>query len=293
MIARPPVRTQFLIFTLFGEYILPEGRDAWTAGLLQLLNLLEVSERAARSTLSRMAEKGWLTSERAGRHSRYALTPRGIRLVKEGQVRIFEPRRTTWDGLWHMLVYSIPEGKRRLRGKLRQRLGWLGFGRLAPGTWIAPTDRREEVRLQLEDLGLMAYAQYFSGLRLHFADNAEIVRRCWDLETLNRDYAAFLDTYEPVFQRVRGEDHRGRPMPPAEHFVLHFWLTLGYTQFPRRDPNLPPALQPAGWLGTRASQTFQEFHQLLKEPSDRFVNELVTAQPDGNRRSGPRNPARP
>ena len=293
MIARPAVRTQFLIFTLFGEYILPRGGSAWTAALLQLLGLLQVSERAARSTLSRMTQKGWLASARVGRNSRYSLTPRGMRVVKEGEVRIFEPRRTTWDGLWHMLVYSIPEGKRRLRGRLRERLGWLGYGRLAPGTWITPNDRREEVRAQLEDTGLMAYAQYFSGLRLHFASNEEIVSRCWDLESLNEDYAAFLETYEPAFHRVRRDDHRGQPKSSAEYFALRFWLTLQYTQFPRRDPNLPPVLQPPGWLGSRASQLFQEFHQLLKEPSERFVSEVLNASPGERGEVAPAILARP
>jgi len=279
MITRPPVRTQFLIFTLFGEYILPRGGSAWTAGLLQLLKLLEVSERAARSTLSRMSQKGWLSSVRVGRNSRYALTPRGMRVVREGEVRIFEPRRTTWDGLWHMVVYSIPEGKRRLRGRLRQRLGWLGCGRLAPGTWITPNDRREEVQAQLEDLGLMAYAQYFSSMRLHFASNQDIVSRCWDLESLNDDYDVFLKTYEPALHGLRRANHRGRPKTPAECFALRFWLTLDYSQFPRRDPNLPRVLQPPGWLGSRASQMFREFHRLLKQPSERFVSELLNASP--------------
>jgi len=279
MISRPSVRTQFLIFTLFGEYVLPRGGSAWTSGLLALLQLLEVSERAARSTLSRMSQKGWLSSVRVGRNSLYSLTPRGMRLVKEGEVRIFEPRRTTWDGLWHMLVYSIPEGRRRSRGKLRERLGWLGYGRLAPGTLISPNDRREEVQAQLEDLGLMSFAQYFSGMRLHFAGSQEIVGGCWDLDGLNEDYARFLKVYEPTFHGVQRDNHRGRPKTPAECFVLRFWLTLEYSQFPRRDPNLPPVLQPPGWLGTRASQMFQEFHQLLKQPSERFVSEVLSASP--------------
>lgn len=293
MIARPQVRTQFLLFTLFGEYILPRGGSAWTAALLRLLQVLEVSERAARSTLSRMSKKGWLVSARVGRHSRYSLTPRGMRVVKEGEVRIFEPRRTSWDGLWHMVVYSIPEGKRRSRGKLRERLGWLGYGRLAPGTWIAPNDRREEVLAQLEDLGLVPFAEYFSGMRLHFASNQEIVSRCWDLDSLNQDFATFLETYEPAFHGARRDDHRGRPMTPAESFALRFWLTLEYSQFPRRDPNLPPVLQPAGWLGSRASQVFQEFHQILKQPSERFVSEVLNASPDEAAEFAPAILARP
>jgi phenylacetic acid degradation operon negative regulatory protein len=270
MTSRPSIRTQIVIFTLFGEYVVPLGGTAWTTGLLKLMGLLDITERATRSTLSRMSQKGWLTSNRVGRYSRYALTPQGQRIVEGGGVRIFEPRRTTWDELWHMVVYSIPEQKRRLRGRLRQRLGWLGFGHLAPGTWISPNDRADDVGADLEDLGATEYAQYFSGMKLHFASQEDIVNRCWDHATLNQDYARFLKRYEPGYRRVKGKS-----LDPAESFVQRFWLTLEYLQFPRRDPNLPPALQPKGWLGTQASQMFQEYHELLRESSDQFAGQVL------------------
>jgi phenylacetic acid degradation operon negative regulatory protein len=276
MTSRPPIRTQIVIFTLFGEYVVPLGGTAWTSGLLKLMGLLEVTERAARSTLSRMSQKGWLSSTRIGRYSRYALTPQGQRIVEEGGGRIFEPRQTTWDELWHMVVYSIPEEKRRLRGRLRQRLGWLGFGYLAPGTWISPNDRADDVGADLEHLGATAYAQYFSGMKLHFASQEDIVNRCWDLATLNQDYARFIKRYEPSYRKAA---RRSKALDPAESFVHRFWLTLEYLQFPRRDPNLPPALQPRGWLGTKANQMFQEYHELLKEPSDRFVGQVLNTNP--------------
>jgi len=276
MTSRPSIRTQIVIFTLFGEYVVPLGGTAWTAGLLKLMGLLEITERAARSTLSRMSKKGWLGSTRVGRFSHYALTPQGQRIVEEGGGRIFEPRQTTWDELWHMVVYSIPEEKRQLRGKLRQRLGWLGFGYLAPGTWISPNDRAEDVGADLQALGASEYAQYFSGMKLHFASQVDVVNRCWDLSTLNQDYARFLKRYEPGHRKAA---RRRTVLDPAKSFVNRFWLTLEYLQFPRRDPNLPPALQPNGWLGTQASQMFQEYHELLREPSDRFVSQVLNANP--------------
>jgi phenylacetic acid degradation operon negative regulatory protein len=244
--------------------------------MLKLMGLLKVTERAARSTLSRMSQKGWLVSTREGRYSRYALTPRGRRIVEEGGVRIFEPRQTSWDERWHMVAYSAPEQKRQLRGRLRQRLGWLGFGYLAPGTWISPNDRAKDVQADLQDLGATEYAQYFSGMKLHFASHDEIVNRCWDLATLNADYAGFLSTYESAYRRAV---RKGKSLEPAESFVQRFWLTLDYLQFPRRDPNLPPALQPADWLGSKASHMFQDYHELLRDPSDRFVAEVFDTNP--------------
>jgi len=46
------VSTQFVVFNLFGDYILPHGGSIWTNNLLRLLELLDIGERAARSTLS-------------------------------------------------------------------------------------------------------------------------------------------------------------------------------------------------------------------------------------------------
>ena len=77
-----------------------------------------------------------------------------------------------------------------------------------------------------------------------------------------------------------GDLNDGRPKNPADCFVLRFWLTLEYSQFPRRDPNMPTALQPSDWLGTRANQMFNEFHQLLKGPSEHYVSEVLSAGPE-------------
>jgi phenylacetic acid degradation operon negative regulatory protein len=113
-------------------------------------------------------------------------------------------------------------------------------------------------------------------MKLHFASHDEIVNRCWDLATLNADYAGFLSTYESAYRRAV---RKGKSLEPAESFVQRFWLTLDYLQFPRRDPNLPPALQPADWLGSKASHMFQDYHELLRDPSDRFVAEVFDTNP--------------
>lgn len=142
MSVRPQPQTQFIIFVLFGDVITPKADRVWTVSLLKMLDVLGVSERAVRSTISRMRRRGWLSSEREGRHSLYTLTAKGRRIIDEGGQRIFEPRKPDWDGQWFQVVYSLPENKRGLRNDLRKRLTWLGFGRLAPGTWISPHNRR-------------------------------------------------------------------------------------------------------------------------------------------------------
>lgn len=283
MSKRPRLQTQFIIFVLFGDIIVPRGSQVWTASLLQMLEVLGVSERAVRSTLSRMWRKGWLKPERDGRHSSYQLTAKGRRLLDEGGHRIFEPRQVDWDGQWHLAVYSLPENKRSLRNDLRKRLAWLGFGRLAPGTWISPHDRHADVETMLDDLGAGKYVQFFSGLRLTSGDDREIVERCWDMKHLNQQYARFIARWEPDYEKCTRLLTRGDGLLPAQCFAQRFWITHEYSPFPRLDPKLPSALLPEDWLGDKAADMFNDYRGLLNERSNDFI-EATLHSPNGLKR---------
>ena len=175
---KPFVRTQFLIFTLFGEFILARGGSIWTSSLLSLLNHLDVGEHAARITLSRMSRKGWLSARKEGRRSQYSLTPRGWSLLIQGEKRIFEPPLKEWDGMWHIVVFSLPEKKRSLRHAFRARLPWLGFGQLAPNTWISPHNRKTEITALGSELSIQNHVEIFSGIHAGPSEDQELVQRC-------------------------------------------------------------------------------------------------------------------
>jgi phenylacetic acid degradation operon negative regulatory protein len=274
MSSRPSVQTQFIVFVLFGDVVAPRGGWVWTSSLLQMLDVLGVSERAARSSLSRMGRKGWLKSERDGRHSLYTLTARGRRLVDEGAHRIFEPRQREWDGQWFLVVYSLPESRRRLRNDLRKRLSWLGFGRLAPGTWISPFNRRTDVDAMVDDLNARSYVKLFSGLHLANGDDRAIVEQCWNLRDLNRRYARFIARWERPYSQCAEGLLRGTGPDPAACFEQRFWITRDYSPFPREDPNLPDALLPERWLGTQASELFNNYRNLLNPRAAEFVEQV-------------------
>jgi len=281
MSRRANLRTQFIIFVLFGDLIIPRGGQVWTAGLLRMLELLGVSEPAARSTLSRMAHKGWLKSRREGRRSLYVLTPRGRRLLDEGSHRIFESRKPTWDHRWCLIVYSLPESKRKLRDSLRKRLEFLGFGRLERGTWISPNDRRDEVKAMLDDLGVRDYVQVFSGIELVNGDARSVIERCWDLRTLNHQYARFIANWEPELAKHKQASSAAGGLTAEQCFVQRFWLVNDYSEFPRLDPNLPAPLLPEGWLGDKATGLFSEYRNLVTERVDRFVEATIRG-PNGH-----------
>ncbi|MFQ5617220.1 MAG: PaaX family transcriptional regulator C-terminal domain-containing protein, partial [Anaerolineales bacterium] len=249
---RQPVRTQFLVFTLFGDYILPRGGEIWTGDLLYLLALLGVSERATRSALSRMTRKGWLAANKQGRRSRYSLTARGSTLLESGHRRIFEPVFTDWDGKWQLVVYSLPEEKRSKRHTLRTQLTWLGFGSLTPGAWISPHDRSTELERLFTDLEVGHLVDMFSGPYLGPSSGQKLVTRCWELDGLETKYHDFITRYQPAYIQCRSQNSGA--LEPEDCFVRRFWLMHEFQAFTLKDPNLPIALLPLNWAGFAARE---------------------------------------
>lgn len=277
---RPVVRTQFLVFTLFGDYILPRGGAIWMSDLLNLLELLGVTERAARSALSRMTRKGWLIARRQGRRSQYSLTARGWALLEEGGRRIFEPPFTDWDGLWHVVVFSLPEEEQNLRHALRQRLIWLGFGRLAPGTWVSPHNRKLELENIFNELNVRKYVEAFSGMRMELTSEQELIQKCWDLPGLEAEYRDFIARYQSEYEQCQGQGNGRVHLSPELCFVRRFWLTYNFQPFPLKDPGLPTALLLPDWLGFQARQLFEAYRQLLGTYANQFVDEVVKGKRD-------------
>lgn len=270
-----PVRTQFLIFTLFGEYVVQRGGSIWTSSMLLLMGLLGVSERAVRSTLSRMRRKGWITPKRYGRRSQYAVTSRGLSLLNAGQRRIFEPFFSTWDDRWQLVVYSLPENKREKRHALRKQLTWLGFGRLAPGIWISPHDRRVELISLLDELEVNQYVDLFSRIKLETSSARDMVSRCWDLDDLESQYQDFIARYTPEYNECLARTSNKHSISPQECFIRRFWLTHEFQFTPMKDPNLPTTLLPKNWIGFTARKLFDDYHQLLGRGAEQFVDEVM------------------
>jgi phenylacetic acid degradation operon negative regulatory protein len=271
--------SQEMVFTLYGDYIRHRGGEAWTGNLIELLGLFGLSGQAVRSTLSRMSKKGWLESRRVGRHSFYSLTPKCLKLLEEGAQRIFRPRRDPWDGRWHLLTYSIPESKRHLRRRLRQQLLWLGFGALHQATWISPRDLRAEVEQVVNALGVRSYVEFFTAEHRGFASDEEIVTRCWDLKRLDDYYAAFIARYDPPFQEHQARLMANDTLEPQECFMQRFMLIHEYRSSPYVDPNLPLELLPEDWLGERATQLFQQYHNLLVDEAEAYLDSVLTKAP--------------
>src|SRR5258708_9408345 len=103
-----------LLFTLLGEFVLPDEGGAWTSAVLAAFERMGVAEKATRQALMRTSNAGWLRAEKVGRRTRWLLTPAATKLLSEGARRIYSfGPAPTWDGQWVLGQLRIPETDRR------------------------------------------------------------------------------------------------------------------------------------------------------------------------------------
>jgi hypothetical protein len=141
-------------------------------GSVALAGALSVAALAP-NALGAMHRLGMLPNKREGeilKRSRERLIKQGslayhngfLRLTKKGEreLRFLElkefglekPRR--WDGKWRILVFDIPERRRKVRTRIRRVLMQIGFVRLQDSVWVYPYDCEDVITLFKADVRL-------------------------------------------------------------------------------------------------------------------------------------------
>ncbi len=220
------VQPQDLTITVLGNELLHLGSAAaaWSGGLVELLGRFGFSSEAARAALARLVKRGFVERVRTGREVSYRLTSRSRETLVAGEARIVafgnttDSTSTASTGTWTVVSYTLPEGRRSERDRLRNRLAFLGFGSLRDGTWIAPHDRAAEVASALDGLRVAEFAEVFVGRPAGATDPAALLKRAWDLDSLEAAYARFVadaegwqSTADPLATRA-GLMHRYRTL---------------------------------------------------------------------------------
>jgi phenylacetic acid degradation operon negative regulatory protein len=257
--------------TILGSHMRRAGGRVWSGGMVKLIGEFGFSTEAVRAALSRLVARGMLERHRDGRMINYALTPHAHELLAEGDRRIFSfGRRAPGAGAWTLLWHTIPEGRRVERSRLASRLRFLGFGSLQDATWIAASDREDEVRAVTDQLNVGDYVSIFLARMARGSERAILSSGAWDLENLVPRYHRFIAEFAPF------TDPRARQaLTDREAFVTRTRLMHSFRDFSLHDPELPDSIVPVHELRVRAVSVFDVVYEGLGTAGHRHFEEVA------------------
>jgi phenylacetic acid degradation operon negative regulatory protein len=275
-----PLRAGSLLITLFGDAVAPHGGAISLGSLIQLTQPFGVGERLVRTSVARLAQDGWLASEREGRTSEYRLTDVGKRRFAEATRRIYASSPERWAGSWTLLLVPF---NGTARDKVREELRWLGFGQVSQGLLAHPTRSVPEVRAQLADLeSSTAGIAIFQAQSGDLDADRRLAASGWDLNELSRDYAAFVRSFAPVLDalRTQGAVESSEVEPAGEEaeraFVIRTLLVHEYRKIHLRDPLLPRDLLPANWIGNEAYELCRALYGQVFDAAERHFASIAS-----------------
>ena len=262
-------RPRSIVFDLFGDYVRYHGGEVRLRMLARLMAAFGVPDDTTRVAMQRLRKDGWFEAERVGRETLYRPTERTWQVLDEGRERIFERAGEEWDGQWFTAVLTVPDSARAARDRLRRRLTWLGFGSLSPGVWICAHDHFAEVEAAVAEEGGEARVELLYTRTAGLEADREIARRCWDLDGLARDYAAFAAAVRAGIGSGEFAAARG-----GEAMVARVNLVHEYRRFPFRGPDLPAPVLGSEWHGAVAHQLFLRARELLAPAAEEWFGEV-------------------
>lgn len=131
-----------------------------------------------RTATGRLVAKGYAVwIERDGKKY-IRLTQSGQKVVQleKEKVALITRKKKRWDHRWRMVVFDVPERRRKVRSKLCATMREVGFVRLQDSVWVYPYDCEDFMALLKADLKIgkdVLYAiaetiEYDAPLRKHF-----------------------------------------------------------------------------------------------------------------------------
>lgn len=103
------------------------------------------------SSASKLAKRGLLEFGRG----HYRLTKEGertLRLWEIADYKLNKPKH--WDKKWRVVIFDIPEKKKKVRDQVRNLFVSAGFERLQDSVWVYPYDCEDIVGLLKTDFGI-------------------------------------------------------------------------------------------------------------------------------------------
>ncbi len=268
--------TPYLIMTLFGDSILPQGGEIWLGSLVQLLQPLGISERLVRTSVFRLAKDSWLESKKIGRKSYYK--PCDTDEIEKNESRIYYQQQK-WDGNWRLLIGTKVESPSPKKEEFRKILAKHGFCSIASNVYLHPTIAYCDLddllkQFHQADSYIVLSTRNPDGSPLTFERIRQVYQRCV-IENITAEYAAFVERYRPIYQCIQ---QVGR-LTDEQNFLLRTLLINDYRHLLWHDVIHSNLLFGDNWVGRGARQITANIYCAVESSSSRhFCDIAVNSQ---------------
>jgi DNA-binding transcriptional regulator PaaX len=121
-------------------------------GALGKTGLLPQRRYQIKTAFGKLLHHGYIRIEKRNGQSFVRLTAKGEHFAaRMGEGKLVPKKPKHWDKKWRLLIFDIPERRRRTRTLVRQTLMNLGFYRLQDSVWVYPYDCEELIVLLKAD----------------------------------------------------------------------------------------------------------------------------------------------
>ena len=268
-----------LIVTVFGDALLPHGAgtEVSVRALASLLAAFGVSERLVRTSLTRLVNDELLAVRAVGRRSFYRVAPAALELFRSADERIYRGAVAGWDGSWTIVVIDGGESTAGRRARLRQELGWAGFGAVAPNVLASPVVAAPTAAAIVERVGDLRHVLVSRAQLIGHAGtlgDAELARRCLDLDASADRHAAFVERFG-AYGAVDVSS-----LSDGEAFKLRILVVAAFRRLVLSEPMIPVELLPDDWVGAVARRTVAAIYRSLADRSEAFLLDTLEPPPD-------------
>ena len=126
-------------------------------GAVQLLKVTGVNARLryqTKTVLGKLKHKGEIEFVERDGKKYVRLTERGERVLELSGDRLMKTRPKKWDRRYRLVMFDIPERRKRTRDALRFKMNEVGFLRVQDSAWMYPYDCEEFIALLKAELHL-------------------------------------------------------------------------------------------------------------------------------------------
>lgn len=202
--------------------------------------------------LEGLVEEGKV-SRQAGHLS---LTPYGSNSLRQLSP-FFRSQGVSWDGLWRLVFFDVPESSRSLRDSFRRDLRSRGFGLWQNSTWVSPYNHDFFEHPEVLSPSIRKHVELFKGLRVLPSDERKMADRVWSLGPLNKAYLNVYQTWERCFGDVSTPELL--KLKEVSATLQDQYLSLLYD-----DPGLPAEVLPEDWGRDLVSSCSWQWRRFLK-----------------------------